>query len=825
MDNTRSHRRRAGIQAVRRLMAGAVAAAVAIVALPLVATAAPTPSVTINNVTVTEGTGATVMAAFTIKASPRPGNCCPLQVHWATAPGSATSPADFTASSGDVTLTRANSQRVVNVPVVGDASDEPNETFVVNLSNLTGSPGRIGDAQGMATITDNDNPPVLSIDDVSVAEGNTGNTTASFTASLSASTSNPVTFAFATTAGTATAGTDYTAASGNRTIPAGSSSVGINITVKGDTVDEPNETFGITISAPVNATIGDGSGVGTITDDDPLPVISVGDASLAEGDAGASTMSFGISLSHASAQTITVAWATSDATAHQPGDYATGSGTATFLPGDTSESVDVTVNGDTVDEFDETFTVDLSAPSNGTIGDGSGTGTITDDDPLPSLSVGDASLPEGNAGTSQITFDVTLSEASAKTVTVGWTTADEDAVAPGDYTAAFGTLTFLPDDTTETISIDVHGDNVAELDEAFRIVLLSPSEATLGDDEGVGTIVDDELLPVIDIDEPSMAEGQTGSDPLTFTVSLSHPSGVTVTVDWTTAADTATDGTDYLGASGTVTFDPLDTSETVEVSVNGDGTYEADETFSVELSNASGAPIGDVRGIGTIANDDAAPVLSVSNASVAEGNTGTRMLSFTVSLVGDTDLPASAGYAAAAGTAAAGTDFVATSDIVSIPAGDTSALVTVAVKGDLTYEPNETLSLLLSDPTDATIGDGTGVGTIRNDDKAPTVVTLRVVRTPASVIAKGRLEPTRPGHRVTATLYRKVHGTFVKIAAKTVRIRLVRDRDHDGKRDGVYRATFARPHAGGTYKVLVRFRGGPLFKPCRRARIFPLAAS
>ena len=121
-----------------------------------------------------------------------------------------------------------------------------------------------------------------------------------------------------------------------------------------------------------------------------------------------------------------------------------------------------------------------------------------------------------------------------------------------------------------------------------------------------------------------------------------------------------------MGASGTVTFDPLDTSETVEISVNGDGTYEADETFSVELSNASGAPIGDVRGIGTIANDDAAPVLSVSNASVAEGNTGTRMLSFTVSLVGDTDLPASAGYAAA-GAAAAGTDFVATSDVVSIP--------------------------------------------------------------------------------------------------------------------------------------------------------------
>ena len=138
-------------------------------------------------------------------------------------------------------------------------------------------------------------------------------------------------------------------------------------------------------------------------------------------------MSFGVSLSHASAQTITVASRrTSDATDH---DYATDPGPH-LPPGDTSESVDVTVNGDTVDEFDETFTVDLSAPSNGRSETARAPARSPTTTPLPSLSVGDASLPEGNAGTSQITFDVTLSEASAKTVTVGWTTADEDAVAP-----------------------------------------------------------------------------------------------------------------------------------------------------------------------------------------------------------------------------------------------------------------------------------------------------------------------------------------------------------------------------------------------------------
>jgi chitinase len=805
-------------------VSGAVAAAITVVALPLLANAAPTPSVTINNVTITEGTGATVMANFTIQIAPKPRACCPLQVNWATAPGSATSPADFTASSGTVSLTRTNSTRVVSVPVIGDSSDESTEMFVVNLSNLVGTPGRIGDAQGVATILDNDNPPTLSVNDVSEAEGDAGTTSASFTVSLSAPSSSLVSFTFATTAGSATAGTDYVAAGGARTIAAGSPSRTVNITVNGDTVDEPDETFGISLSAPVNATIADGSGVGTIIDDDPLPVASIEDAVVAEGDATTTPVSFDVSLSHPSAQTVTVAWATADDTATQPGDYATGSGTVTFVPGDTSESVDVTVNGDTVDEFDEGFSVDLSAPSNATIGDGIGVGTITDDDALPTLSIDDAAVVEGLVGTTTIGFDVTLTGVTAKTVTVDWGTADDEAVQPGDYLSGSGTLTFLPGDTSESIDVTVNGDNIAELDERFRVVLSAPAEATVGDDEAFGTITDDELLPVIDIDEPSTAEGQSATGPFTFTVSLSHPSAGTVTVDWTTAADTAT-SVDYVDASGTVTFDPLDTSETVDITVNGDGTYEADETFSVDLSNASGAPIGDLRGVGTIVNDDAAPVLSVSNASVVEGNTGTRTLSFTVSLVGDTELPASATFATTGGTAAAITDFVSTTGTVSIPDGQTSAVVEIVVKGERRFEPNETLTLTLSDPVDATIGDGVGVGTIRNDDKAPTAITLRIVRTPTSVIAKGRLEPTRPGHRVRATLFRKVDGRFVKIAAKTVRVRLFRDRDHDGKQDGVYRATFHRPHAGGTYKVVVRFNGAPFFKPCTRAKVFRLHAS
>ena len=128
----------------------------------------------------------------------------------------------------------------------GDVLDEANETFGISLSN----PGNatIGDGSGLGTITDDDAPPPLSVDDVSVTEGNAGTSTATFTASLSAVSGNAVTFNWTTVAGTATAGADYVAASGGGTIAAGSTSTTFDVTVNGDVLDETDETFDITLS-------------------------------------------------------------------------------------------------------------------------------------------------------------------------------------------------------------------------------------------------------------------------------------------------------------------------------------------------------------------------------------------------------------------------------------------------------------------------------------------------------------------------------------------------------------------------------------------------
>jgi Calx-beta domain len=232
-------------------------AALFVLALPVPATAAPTPSVTITDATVIEGNSGTLNATFTIQVAPRPRNCCPLQVSWATAPGSAATPADYTSSSGTVSLTRVFSSRVVSVPVVGDVLDESNETFVVDLSNLVGTPGQIGDAQGLATITDDDPLPALSVNDVSVTEGNSGSTTATFDVSLSAASAKTVTVDWATADGSATHPGDYAAGSGTVTFVPGDVTETIAVTVNGDVTAELDETFRLVLSAPSNAVLGD----------------------------------------------------------------------------------------------------------------------------------------------------------------------------------------------------------------------------------------------------------------------------------------------------------------------------------------------------------------------------------------------------------------------------------------------------------------------------------------------------------------------------------------------------------------------------------------
>src|SRR5207244_3393558 len=136
-------------------------------------------------------------------------------------------------------------------------------------------------------------PPSMTIGDVTVTEGNTGTRAASFTVTLSAAYGQPVTVAYTTSNGTATAGSDYQASSGILTIPAGQTTGTITVLVNGDRLAEPNETFVVNLSSP-NAVITDGQGVGTILDDDPR--VNIYDVAKKEGNSGTTTFVFTVSL-------------------------------------------------------------------------------------------------------------------------------------------------------------------------------------------------------------------------------------------------------------------------------------------------------------------------------------------------------------------------------------------------------------------------------------------------------------------------------------------------------------------------------------------------
>jgi hypothetical protein len=333
--------------------------------------------------------------------------------------------------------------------------------------------------------------PPLAISDVTTVEGNTGMTAFVFTVRLSAPGNQAVTVNYATADGSATAGSDYQSTSGTLTIPAGQTSGTITVLVNGDRLAEANETFTVNLSAPANATIADGTGVGTIVDDEPH--ISISDTTVTEVNTGSRSAAFTVTLSTAYDVNVTVNYATTNGTATAGSDYQAASGTLTIPAGQTSGTITVQVNGDRLAEPNETFVVNLSTPVNATIADGQGVATIVDDEPR--ISIGSVSKKEGKKNqTTLFTFTVSLSAAYDQAVTVSFRTVDGTATTgDGDYVAKTGLLTFLPGQTTKTITIEVKGDSRREADEWFGLDLFgNSSNSQFSNTRGVGTIVNDD---------------------------------------------------------------------------------------------------------------------------------------------------------------------------------------------------------------------------------------------------------------------------------------------------------------------------------------------
>ena len=414
-----------------------------------------------------------------------------------------------------------------------------------------------------------------------------------------------VTVSYTLMNGTAVAGQDFVGTNGQPVvlpIPAGPSGipVPIPIDVVNDAVFEDNETFSLVLSNPTGAVLGSPTThLVTILDDEPTVEFVLSAGSVTEGPGVSHVVDTRLVLRPGVTQTsreVNFTFATSDGTAQAAlGDYAATSGPRSFPPNTPSGTllaganrIVVPIGDDAIDEPNQDFFVDLTSITGGALGTSHHTVTIADNDPTPSLSIGNVTVPEGDNGLSLASLDVTLSGPSEFPVSVLFNTADGSALGVGrDYWGRLqSTMTFPFRTTSKTVRIPVVGDNVAEPAETFFGDLSGPQNATILDGRGDVSITDADASGLA-VNHATTAEGRS----VVLTVTLPSPPAQPVTVSYQTLPGTATPGVDYQPVSGTLTISPPASTASFNVNTVADGLWENQEGFAVQLSGSSGPPI------------------------------------------------------------------------------------------------------------------------------------------------------------------------------------------------------------------------------------------
>ena len=547
---------------------------------------APTVTLSLSSSPISENGGTTTVTATLNHAS-----SASTSVTVSTSPGANTKSSDFTQSGTTLTIAAGatTSSGTVTISAVDNNKDEEKKEVTVSATAQNSQGVAKNLFKKMLTITDDDPPPSVSINSPSVTEGDSGSKTLPFTVTLSAASGKQVTVKYADAGtGTATSGTDYRAITpGTLTFTKGQTSKNIDVSVIGDTVDEPNETVDIKLSSPTNATFAGGTTTltrpGTITDDDSQPKVTLSLSSNSISENGGTT-TVTATLNHASSASTSVTVSTSPGANTKSSDFTQSGTTLTIAAGATTSSGTVTISAvdNNKDELDKKVTVSatanngqgITAPDNVML-------PITDDDDEPSLSINSPSVTEGDSGSKTLQFTVTLSAASGKQVTVKYADAGTGTATSGtDYRAiTAGTLTFTKGQTSKNIDVSVIGDTVDEPNETVDIKLSSPSNATIatGTGTGTGTITDDDEADLMPAFNPNTYTAQsyvqnrgigivtlpkaTGGDgTLTYVLSPSLPAGLTYTQpSGTTNGGTLTGTPTSSAAVGTYTLTATDT--------------------------------------------------------------------------------------------------------------------------------------------------------------------------------------------------------------------------------------------------------------------------
>ena len=434
--------------------------------------------------------------------------------------------------------------------------------------------------------------PTLSVADIQVNQSASATVKATFTITLAHPGSQAVTVNYATADGSAQAGRDYVATSGQLTFGPGQSTQTVDVSVAQATLYSPTLTFSLDLSGAVNANLQDALAVASILDPIPLPSVSIGDVSGVDGQSGTTAFKFHVSLSSASSQTITVHYATANGTASVPTDYASAQGDVTFASGQTSQDVVVNVVANPQSHPVKTFTIKLTNPSNASLQNSQATGTILNDQ--GALSVSDVSGLVNASSPVDFKFLVSLADPVAIPVTVFIASQDGTALAGVDYQALASTLlTFNPGQTNipVTVVVDSNAKPGPTLD--FSVNLSSPTNATVADGSAEGQIANLNTISILAFSSATYSAAETDGG---AGISIVRTGDLTkfVTVTFTAGGGNSSSPTEYQPVTKTITFNSGDTVKNVIVPLLDDHHLELPEHVELKLSNPSaGGQLGD----------------------------------------------------------------------------------------------------------------------------------------------------------------------------------------------------------------------------------------
>lgn len=636
--------------------------------------------------------------------------------------GSAATPADFSLASGSITIAAGATSGNASISIVDDALDENDETVVLTMGTPTGA--TLGTTRvHTLTIADNDLAPAaqFALSTTETVAESVGTTTASV--NLSAVSAKAISIPF-TVSGTATSPADHSLVAGSISIPAGSLSANISISIVDDTLVEPSETIIITLGAPTNATLGAATSITkTITDNENASVLQWNLASQQVGEA-AGTVSVQASLSAALSVATTFPFTVSG-TATSVSDHNLVSGSLTIPAGSVTATATFQVVNDTAFEGNETIILTMGNPSPSTINLGSRTVhtvTIADDEaaPLVNFTLA-ASSPSEAAGTA--TAALTLSAASSSVISIPYTVSGT-ATNPSDHTLAAGSVSFAAGSTTATISVPIVNDAVSEANETVIITLGAPTGATLGATRiHTLTIIDNDALPVVQWSLASQAVSEAAST-VTLTATLNAAGASTITVPVAAASSsTAAAPADYSLSANAITFPVGSTSASYSVTIVNDVLNENNEIVTLNLGTPSGATLGGmVSHALTITDNDAAPTIQWSMASQnGEENSGSVTAVATLSSASGKNITVDYQLGGNANSGGRTKYTLAPGTLTFVPGTASTNLVIPLVNDALAGPSDFYIGLTLANPVNATLGTTvTDIITIVDNDQAGT---------------------------------------------------------------------------------------------------------